>query len=50
MNPTSILPGTHLVVGAGEVGSAVARQLAAAGVDVVIASRSGSGPPANRPA
>lgn len=37
-------PGTHLVVGAGAVGSATARLLADSGVDVVIVSRSGSGP------
>jgi nucleoside-diphosphate-sugar epimerase len=37
-------PGTHLVVGAGGVGSAVALVLADAGVDVVLASRSGRGP------
>ena len=40
--------GTHLVVGAGEVGTAVARQLAASGHDVVIVTRSGSGPVAAR--
>jgi nucleoside-diphosphate-sugar epimerase len=39
-----VAQGTHLVVGAGEVGSATARLLADAGVDVVIASRSGRGP------
>lgn len=37
-------PGVHLVVGAGEVGSAVARLLADAGAPVVIVTRSGSGP------
>ena len=36
--------GTHLVVGAGEVGAAVARQLADAGIDVVLVTRGGSGP------
>jgi nucleoside-diphosphate-sugar epimerase len=36
--------GTHLVIGSGSVGSAVARQLADAGADVVLVSRSGSGP------
>lgn len=36
--------GTQLVVGAGEVGSAVARQLAERGIDVVIVTRSGAGP------
>lgn len=41
---TAPTPGTHLVVGAGEVGTAVARQLVEAGVDVVIVTRSGSGP------
>ena len=35
---------THLVVGAGAIGSAVARQLATAGTAVRIVSRSGSGP------
>lgn len=35
---------THLVVGAGSVGSALASQLAAAGDDVVVVTRSGSGP------
>jgi nucleoside-diphosphate-sugar epimerase len=38
------LEGTHLVVGAGEVGSAVALLLAQAGRLVVIVTRSGSGP------
>lgn len=38
------IPGTHLVVGAGAVGSAVSRLLADAGVDVVLLSRSGHGP------
>jgi nucleoside-diphosphate-sugar epimerase len=35
---------THLVVGAGQVGSAIATRLAAAGEDVVLVSRSGRGP------
>lgn len=35
---------THVVVGAGQVGSALARLLADEGKDVVVASRSGSGP------
>ena len=35
---------THLVVGAGPVGSTLARRLAAAGHDVVVVTRSGSGP------
>ena len=34
----------HLVVGAGSVGSAVARQLAGQGSQVVVVTRSGSGP------
>lgn len=42
--PIAPTPGTHLVVGAGGVGSAVALVLADAGVDVVLASRSGRGP------
>lgn len=42
--PVAPTPGTHLVVGAGEVGSAVALVLAGAGVPVVLASRSGRGP------
>ena len=42
--PIAPAQGTHLVVGAGEVGSAVALLLAEAGVDVVIASRRGRGP------
>lgn len=42
--PVTPAQGTHLVVGAGEVGSAVALLLADAGVDVVIASRRGRGP------
>jgi nucleoside-diphosphate-sugar epimerase len=46
--PITPTPGTHFVVGAGEVGSAVATVLADAGVDVVLASRSGSGPPSPR--
>mgnify|MGYP000942295103 CR=1 FL=1 len=37
-------PGTHLVVGRGVVGTAIATQLAAAGLDVVLASRTGTGP------
>lgn len=35
---------THLVVGAGQVGSAIATALTAAGEDVVLVSRSGRGP------
>lgn len=42
--PITPAAGTHFVVGAGEVGSAVATVLADAGVDVVLASRSGRGP------
>lgn len=42
--PLAPTPGTHLVVGAGEVGCAVASLLADAGVDVVLASRRGRGP------
>jgi nucleoside-diphosphate-sugar epimerase len=42
--PIAPAPGTHLVVGAGEVGSATARLLAEAGVRVVVVTRSGSGP------
>jgi nucleoside-diphosphate-sugar epimerase len=42
--PITPASGTHLVVGAGEVGSAVAIVLADAGADVVLASRSGRGP------
>lgn len=42
--PIAPASGTHLVVGAGGVGSAVALVLADAGVDVVLASRSGRGP------
>lgn len=34
----------HLVVGAGPIGSAVVRKLAAAGKDVVVVTRSGNGP------
>ncbi|MEI8082025.1 MAG: NAD-dependent epimerase/dehydratase family protein [Actinomycetes bacterium] len=34
----------HIVAGAGPIGSAVARQLAAAGESVVVVTRSGSGP------
>jgi nucleoside-diphosphate-sugar epimerase len=46
MSNLSVTPaaGTHLVVGAGEVGSAVALVLADAGAAVVLASRSGRGP------
>jgi nucleoside-diphosphate-sugar epimerase len=43
-SPITPLEGTHLVVGAGEVGSAVALQLAEAGRAVVVVTRSGSGP------
>ncbi|MHB1165762.1 MAG: NAD-dependent epimerase/dehydratase family protein [Candidatus Nanopelagicales bacterium] len=43
-HPATPAPGTHLVVGAGAVGSAVARLLADAGAEVVLASRSGRGP------
>ncbi|MFA7323124.1 MAG: NAD-dependent epimerase/dehydratase family protein [Candidatus Nanopelagicales bacterium] len=39
-----IASGTHLVVGAGAVGSALALALAKAGAQVVIGTRSGSGP------
>ncbi|MBK7780758.1 MAG: NAD-dependent epimerase/dehydratase family protein [Ardenticatenia bacterium] len=42
--PISPLGGPHLVVGAGEVGSAVALLLAEAGRPVVVVTRSGSGP------
>jgi nucleoside-diphosphate-sugar epimerase len=42
--PVIPLEGTHLVVGAGEVGSAVALLLAEAGRPVVVLTRSGSGP------
>jgi len=42
--PTTPAIGTHLVVGAGEVGTAVAMLLAEAGADVALASRSGRGP------
>jgi nucleoside-diphosphate-sugar epimerase len=42
--PVSPLEGTHLVVGAGEVGSAVAVLLAEAGRPVVVVTRSGGGP------
>ncbi len=42
--PLAPAPGTHLVVGAGEVGSAVARLLAGAGATVVVVTRSGGGP------
>ena len=42
--PITPAAGTHLVVGAGEVGSAVAIVLADAGADVVLVSRSGRGP------
>jgi nucleoside-diphosphate-sugar epimerase len=36
--------GRHLVLGAGSVGSAVAEQLASAGAEVVVLTRSGGGP------
>ena len=36
--------GTHLVIGAGPVGTATARELARLGHDVVVVTRSGSGP------
>ncbi|MEI6361161.1 MAG: NAD-dependent epimerase/dehydratase family protein [Actinomycetes bacterium] len=42
--PIAPLEGTHLVVGAGEVGTAVALLLAEAGRQVVVVTRSGSGP------
>ncbi len=42
--PITPAAGTHLVVGAGEVGSAVALLLAETGATVVLASRSGRGP------
>jgi nucleoside-diphosphate-sugar epimerase len=42
--PVTPLEGTHLVVGAGEVGSAVALLLAQAGRPVVVVTRSGGGP------
>lgn len=42
--PLAPLEGTHLVVGAGEVGSATALLLAEAGRPVVIVTRSGAGP------
>ena len=42
--PVAPTQGIHLVVGAGEVGSALALMLAEAGVPVVIASRRGRGP------
>ena len=42
--PVTPLEGTHLVVGSGEVGSAVAVLLAEAGRDVVLVSRRGRGP------
>lgn len=42
--PVAPAEGTHLIVGAGEVGSAVAGLLAEAGRDVVVVTRSGSGP------
>jgi nucleoside-diphosphate-sugar epimerase len=44
MTALTITPGTHLVVGAGEVGSSTATLLAEAGADVVLVSRSGRGP------
>ncbi|MBI1351027.1 MAG: NAD-dependent epimerase/dehydratase family protein [Actinomycetales bacterium] len=44
MTALPILAGTHLVVGAGEVGSATATLLADSGADVVLVSRSGRGP------
>ena len=42
--PIAPLEGTHLVVGAGEVGSATALLLAEAGRSVVVVTRSASGP------
>jgi nucleoside-diphosphate-sugar epimerase len=42
--PIKPMDGTHLVVGAGEVGSQVASLLADAGLDVVLVTRTGSGP------
>ena len=42
--PIAPMEGTHLVVGAGEVGTAVALLLAEAGRPVVVVTRSGSGP------
>ncbi len=42
--PIEPLAGTHVVAGAGNIGSAVARLLADAGVDVVLVTRSGTGP------
>lgn len=39
------MSGTHVIVGAGPVGRAVAEALAEDGSDVVLASRSGQGPP-----
>lgn len=48
MLPVTPVRGTHLVVGAGEVGWAVATVLADAGADVVLASRSGRGPADDR--
>jgi len=42
--PIAPLEGTHLVVGAGEVGSATALLLAEAGRSVVVVTRSGTGP------
>lgn len=41
---TAPTPGTHLVVGAGAVGAALATHLADAGASVVLVTRSGSGP------
>lgn len=42
------LPGTHLIVGAGVVGTALALQLAQAGAQVVMVSRRGTGPQHDR--
>ncbi len=44
MTHPTLINGPHLVVGAGEVGSATASLLADAGADVVLVSRSGRGP------
>ena len=46
--PITPLEGTHLVIGAGEVGTAVALLLAEAGRDVVLVSRRGRGPAHDR--